>query len=212
MPEPLIGLGHSLGGNILLRGAPRRSKPLCPDVPDVADDRYSRADARSQPAARQSLCIGRLCDRIGRRLMSGAGRDEPNDLTEFENNNLTADHVRWSRIKSVIEVAPDLALGSPTVWVAPGGASKLRDAFTSRLSEIRLRADECFLRRGRSCGFDTGDRGLCCRSQIRRTYPDAWIAARNPSGNRRHTAAILGGFRRLYGYRDVVVGKGLEPV
>jgi lysophospholipase len=46
------------------------------------------------------------------------GRDEPDDFRDFETNRLTTDHVRWSRTKAIIEAAPELALGSPTVgWL-----------------------------------------------------------------------------------------------
>ena len=46
------------------------------------------------------------------------GSDEPDDYTDFQTNRLTTDHVRWSRNKAIIEAAPELALGSPTVgWL-----------------------------------------------------------------------------------------------
>ena len=46
------------------------------------------------------------------------GSDEPDDFKDFETNRLTSDHVRWSRTKAVMETAPELAVGSPTVgWL-----------------------------------------------------------------------------------------------
>ena len=46
------------------------------------------------------------------------GNDEPEGFADFETNKLTSDHVRWSRNKAVIEAAPELALGSPTIgWL-----------------------------------------------------------------------------------------------
>ena len=46
------------------------------------------------------------------------GRNEPDDFTDFETNKLTSDHVRWSRTKAVMEAAPELVSGSPTVgWL-----------------------------------------------------------------------------------------------
>jgi lysophospholipase len=46
------------------------------------------------------------------------GGDEPDDFKDFETNRLTTDHVRWSRNKAIIDAAPELALGSPTVgWL-----------------------------------------------------------------------------------------------
>ena len=40
------------------------------------------------------------------------------DQVRFEDNQLTSDRERWQRMTGVLEVAPALALGSPTVgWV-----------------------------------------------------------------------------------------------
>ena len=51
-------------------------------------------------------------------VQPGGGSDEPDDFKDFETNRLTSDHVRWSRTKAVMETAPELAVGSPTVgWL-----------------------------------------------------------------------------------------------
>jgi lysophospholipase len=117
LPQPLIGLGHSLGGNILLRDAQDEASPFTRMVlvsPMIAIHRnmlgVSPAIAR---AYANIACLFGLAGTFVR-----GGRDEPDDFRDFETNRLTTDHVRWSRTKAIIEAAPELALGSPTVgWL-----------------------------------------------------------------------------------------------
>jgi lysophospholipase len=117
LPQPLIGLGHSLGGNILLRNAQDEASPFTRMVlvsPMIAIHRnmlgVSPAIAR---AYANIACLFGLAGTYVR-----GGRDEPDDFRDFETNRLTTDHVRWSRTKAIIEAAPELALGSPTVgWL-----------------------------------------------------------------------------------------------
>jgi lysophospholipase len=46
------------------------------------------------------------------------GSDEPDSYQQFQGNALTSDHERWLRTKAVLDVAPSLGLGSPTVgWL-----------------------------------------------------------------------------------------------
>ncbi len=117
LPEPLIGLGHSLGGNILLRGAQDESSPFARMIlmsPMIDIHRRMLGASRSLAMAYASTAsmFG-----LATAYVQGGG-NHPNDLTDFESNRLTTDYVRWSRIKSIIEAAPDLALGSPTIgWL-----------------------------------------------------------------------------------------------
>lgn len=116
-PPPYIGFGHSLAGNILLRGA------------QDEDSIFSRLILISpmiaihQARLRHPLRLVRLYAEVGCLLgLSTAyvngGTDEPTEIAEFEGNMLTSDFVRWSRNKAVLEQAPGLGLGSPTVgWL-----------------------------------------------------------------------------------------------
>jgi len=117
LPEPLIGLGHSLGGNILLRGAQDEASPFARMIllsPMI--EIHERMLGASRPLAKAYSNIASMSG-FATAYVRGGG-NEPNDLTDFEGNRLTADFVRWSRIKSIIETAPDLALGAPTVgWL-----------------------------------------------------------------------------------------------
>jgi lysophospholipase len=46
------------------------------------------------------------------------GSDELDSYRQFEGNALTSDHERWLRTKSILDVAPSLGLGSPTIgWL-----------------------------------------------------------------------------------------------
>ncbi|MBS0232741.1 MAG: alpha/beta hydrolase [Proteobacteria bacterium] len=117
LPEPFIGLGHSLGGNILLRGAQDEASPfarmilLAPMI-DIHPEMLGASRPLAKIYANLASTVG-----LATAYVRG-GNDNPTDLTIFENNRLSADEVRWSRIKSIIEAAPDLALGSPTIgWL-----------------------------------------------------------------------------------------------
>ena len=116
-PQPYIGLGHSLGSNVLLRGA------------QTENSLFERMILVSPMLAinEAALGTGRRSARIyaetaGLFGLSTAyvkgGSDEPEETLEFADNVLTSDFVRWSRNKAVLEQAPDLGLGSPTVgWL-----------------------------------------------------------------------------------------------
>ena len=117
LPSPIIGLGHSLGGNILLRGAQDETSPFSRMIlmaPMIEIDERMLGATRSlaKVYASTASLFG-----LATAYVRG-GSDEPNDLATFENNRLTSDFVRWSRMKSIIETAPDLALGAPTIgWL-----------------------------------------------------------------------------------------------
>jgi lysophospholipase len=117
LPEPFIGLGHSLGGNILLRGAQDEASPfsrmiLLSPMIEIHEGMLGASRSLVRAYTTTSSLLG-----LATAYVRG-GTDQPNDLAAFENNRLTRDHVRWSRIKSIIEAAPDLALGSPTIgWL-----------------------------------------------------------------------------------------------
>ncbi|HET6390325.1 alpha/beta hydrolase [Hyphomicrobium sp.] len=117
LPEPLIGLGHSLGGNILLRAAQDEASPfarmiLLSPMVEIHDGMLGA----SRGLVTLYSNIASLCG-FATAYVRGGG-NEPTDLTEFEGNRLTSDFVRWSRIKSILEAAPDLAVGAPTVgWL-----------------------------------------------------------------------------------------------
>jgi lysophospholipase len=116
-PPPFIGLGHSMGGNILLRNA---------TMPGLW---FERIVLSAPVIALPETCLGTTAPRamiyaeVSSLLgMSTAyvvgGSDELISNAKFEGNSLTSDYERWIRTKAVLDRAPALGLGSPTVsWL-----------------------------------------------------------------------------------------------
>jgi lysophospholipase len=117
LPQPLIGLGHSLGGNILLRGAQDEASPFSRMILVAPMIAIHRNMLGVSPGLARAYATLLTLFGLSTTYVRG-GRNEPEDFSDFETNRLTADYVRWSRNKAVIETAPELALGSPTVgWL-----------------------------------------------------------------------------------------------
>lgn len=117
LPEPLVGLGHSLGGHILLRNAQDAASPFARMVlvsPMIAI--HEKLLGVKTGLARAYATFASLAGLSGTYVRGGG--NEPDDFVDFATNRLSADFVRWSRNKAVIEAAPELAVGSPTVgWL-----------------------------------------------------------------------------------------------
>ena len=116
-PPPFFALAHSMGANILLRNA---GKPgswfermiLSAPMIAFADEKVGVPQGFARAYAEVGSLVG-----LGRMYIKG-GSDHPEELNDFENNLLTSDRERWSRNKAVLDAAPHLALGSPTIgWV-----------------------------------------------------------------------------------------------
>ncbi len=116
-PPPFIGLAHSMGGNILLRNA---------TMPGLWFERIvlvapmiSIHQSILGPRPWHARVYAELSSLLG---MSTAyvvgGTDQLESSYPFEDNTLTCDRERWSRTKAVLDIAPDLGLGSPTIgWL-----------------------------------------------------------------------------------------------
>lgn len=115
--RPFIALAHSMGGHVLLRNA-------------VAPDSWFDRMVLTAPMiaiAPQQLGYRRPVPRIyseimcalglGRRYAPG-GSDDAIEAEAFEDNTLTSDFERYVRNRMVVEAAPRLGLGSPTIrWL-----------------------------------------------------------------------------------------------
>lgn len=126
---PFIGLAHSMGGNVLLRNA---------TMPGLW---FERIVLSAPMIAIHESILGpnplnaRLYAELGCALgMSGAyvfgGSDALETTQPFEGNVLTSDYERWLRTKAVLDVAPELGLGWPTIgWLraALRSCSRLSD-------------------------------------------------------------------------------------
>ena len=116
-PPPYIALAHSMGGNILLRNATIQGSwfdrmVLTAPMLALADEKVPVP----QPLARffaRALGHGPT----GHCYVFG-GSDTPEETKSFEGNALTSDPERFERNKQIVEMAPDLGLGSPTIaWL-----------------------------------------------------------------------------------------------
>lgn len=116
-PPPFVGLGHSMGGGILLRNATMPGlwfERIILSAPMIAINESSLGTTQSR-----ALAYAEIASLLG---MSTAyvvgGTDELYATQKFEDNALTSDHERWQRTKAVLDLAPSLGIGSPTVgWL-----------------------------------------------------------------------------------------------
>jgi lysophospholipase len=116
-PPPFIGLGHSMGGNILLRSATMPG--LWFERIILSAPMISISESCLGTTQRRALLYAEAASLLG---MSTAyivgGSDQLPSSQKFEGNSLTSDYERWLRSKAVLDLAPSLGLGSPTVgWL-----------------------------------------------------------------------------------------------
>lgn len=113
-PPPYVALAHSMGGNILLRhalepGSWFERMVLCAPMIEIAPTRIKTPPWVARIYAEAGPLAG-----LGRFYVRGGGPG-PVELGEFDGNLLTGDKERFERNKAVLEAAPQLGLGSPTV-------------------------------------------------------------------------------------------------
>jgi lysophospholipase len=114
---PYIALAHSMGGHILLRNA------------SLPGSWFSRMVLSAPMIAISNKRLGapRTLSRAYAEILGGLGlgslyvhngRDKPLELDPFEGNPITSDPERYQRNRLVLEAAPALGLGSPTIaWL-----------------------------------------------------------------------------------------------
>ncbi|MCB1505714.1 MAG: alpha/beta hydrolase [Hyphomicrobiaceae bacterium] len=113
-PPPYIALAHSMGGNILLRAAAQPGSwfshmVMTAPLIAIADEKIGMPQGLAQRLADMVAVSG-----FGSSFVPG-GSSVPIEMGAFEGNALTSDPERWNRTKAVLEAAPDLGLGAPTV-------------------------------------------------------------------------------------------------
>ncbi len=114
LPRPYIAMAHSMGGNILLRNAQAEDSwfermVLISPMIAIHDGQIGPRRGLARAYAETASVMG-----LATAYVRG-GDDEAEELLDFEGNDLTSDTVRWTRNKAVLEQAPELGLGSPTV-------------------------------------------------------------------------------------------------
>ena len=113
-PPPFFALGHSMGGAIAIRACHDGSRwfeRVVLSAPMIAL-RPSKLMPLAGPLARAMRLIGRG----GGYIPTSHGG--PTGADDFIGNVLTSDPVRFARNTAVLEAAPDLGLGAPTIaWI-----------------------------------------------------------------------------------------------
>ncbi|SFK56109.1 alpha/beta fold hydrolase [Methylocapsa palsarum] len=111
---PFFGLGHSMGGAILLAQARAGRSPfqrLVLSAPMI--DLYGlRFPQGSRALARTLAMLG-----FGKAFIPGGGSN-PYLASKFEDNVLTSDPVRFNRVAAIVSTHPEVAVADPTIaWV-----------------------------------------------------------------------------------------------
>jgi lysophospholipase len=110
-PPPIFALGHSMGGAIAIRACHDGSRwfeRVVLSAPMIAL-RSSRLSPLAGPLARLMRMIGRGSGYIP------TSHGEATGSEDFIGNVLTSDPVRFARNTAVLEEAPELGLGAPTI-------------------------------------------------------------------------------------------------
>ena len=125
-PPPHFALGHSMGGHVLLRIG--RERTLFDRMVLVAPF----IDFHMTPLKRR-LAIGAAAAfnylGLGDRYIPAGGATAVN-TAPFAGNELTSDPDRYQRANAIIDVAPNLALGSPTIGWIHAAARAIREIAT----------------------------------------------------------------------------------
>ncbi|MCL4766476.1 MAG: alpha/beta hydrolase [Hyphomicrobiaceae bacterium] len=116
-PAPHIALAHSMGGHILLRNAGQPScrferMVLLAPMLRFHDSKVGTPQRLASLYATVGTALG-----LGRAYVRG-GSDASADPVAFEGNPLTSDRDRFARNRALIDAAPHLLLGAPTIgWL-----------------------------------------------------------------------------------------------
>jgi lysophospholipase len=114
---PYFALAHSMGGNILLRNAAEPSSWFARIV--LSAPMIEIAEAQLKPGPGLARVYAEVLAGLGLGwLYASGGTDASVESAPFENNPLTTDAERYARNRMIIETAPALGLGSPTIgWL-----------------------------------------------------------------------------------------------
>jgi lysophospholipase len=116
-PPPYVALAHSMGGNIILRHAVapgswfERLILVAPMIA-IAPERLRAPKWLAQVYAEVASATG-----FSTSYVRGGG-PYAIETMPYEGNMLTSDHERYDRNAAILQAAPDLGLGSPTIgWL-----------------------------------------------------------------------------------------------
>ena len=114
-PPPYFALAHSMGGNILLRAS---CKPNCWFERIVAvAPMLHLSDLPFSLSTTSTIIEGAMFLGMGDAYIFGGG-DESWESEPFEDNELTTSESRFARNKAVLDHAPEIGIGAPTIgWL-----------------------------------------------------------------------------------------------
>ncbi len=116
-PPPYVAFGHSMGGHVLLRSAARPGswfERLVLTSPMIA---LSRTQLGMPPTLARTLTEAACLFGMATRAVPGI-RDWRESAIDFDTNKLTSDRERYSRNRALVEAAPHLTVGVPTLgWL-----------------------------------------------------------------------------------------------
>ena len=163
-PAPFYGMAHAMGAHILLRAAVTKvcwfdrlvlSAPMIDTLPEMTQS----------PGWRLSLEM-RVLVGMGDMFVPG-GRNTPRETVPFGDTCLTSDKLRYDRVRDVLQAAPGLGIGSPSVgWLHAAGRSIMQinaPAFSTAIrvpllivaagndKMVSTRATERFAMRAKNC-------------------------------------------------------------
>jgi lysophospholipase len=120
-PPPFFALAHSMGANILLRAACARDcwfERMVFTAPMIRLGKGTTPLGLIDGLAQLGVFFG-----LGDAYLPGV-KDEALGLGPFEGNPLTSDRRRFERNRLILQAAPQLALGGPTIgWVRAAAQS-----------------------------------------------------------------------------------------
>jgi len=113
-PPPIFAIGHSMGGAVIMRVARQGSRWF--DRIVLSTPMIRLAGARGSAHYKIAVRAMRLAG-FGSAYVPG-GSETIMSTSAFIGNPATSDPVRYARTKAVLEAAPELGIGSPTVsWL-----------------------------------------------------------------------------------------------
>lgn len=133
-PPPLFAIGHSMGGAVMMRLVRKGSRWF--DRIVLSTPMIQLVGSRGASYTRFVIRAMRLAGMSSAYVPGGSSRMVA--AGEFHGNLATSDPVRYARAKAVLEAAPELGLGSPTVgWLSAAYRTMGDLANPAYLSKVR---------------------------------------------------------------------------
>ncbi|MSP46061.1 MAG: alpha/beta hydrolase [Xanthobacteraceae bacterium] len=133
-PPPIFAIGHSMGGTVMMRIARQGSRWF--DRIVLSAPMIRLHGSRNAVAARFTVQAMRLMGMGSAYVPGGSGT--PVATGPYLNNIATSDPVRHARTKAVLEAAPELGIGSPSVsWLNAAYRSMAEIASPSFAGKVR---------------------------------------------------------------------------